>query len=174
MSETLNEYVDRLERGAGKTMVIQLYRRALDNPKSLAFATHARCVQCSHGTDNEGWVDRVRYCRPRRCALHAVRPYQDSTGEKLSRRKAISAYCWDCMGGQEGGRSGANGNVRKLIHECTIESCFIHNFRPYQDWRQTVDVESGVTGALPAACCPSGAESAAQTIEEQGAELSTA
>lgn len=148
MSESMSNYLKRLKGlVASGNLPLQLYHRAADNPTSLAYAVHARCVQCAHGTDEEGWVEAIRDCKASRCALLPIRPYQESDGNRVSRRKAINAYCWKCMGGRDDGRSGANGNIRRLIHECSIETCFIHAVRPYRDWNTSGTDEDSVTGA---------------------------
>lgn len=174
MSETMSAYLDRLQATvAHGNLPVQMYRRAADNPGSLEFAVHARCIQCAHGTDEDGWMESVRDCSATRCPLNPVRPYQKIEG-RISRRKKINTYCWQCMGGRSDGRSGANGNIRRLICECHIESCFLHTVRPYQDWRPGIDDGDSVTGALQTARSPHGENNAGDATEDSHTDLSTA
>jgi len=43
-----------------------------------------------------------------------------------SRKAAIDAFCWDCMGGD------GNVGVTRMIRDCTSPSCPLFSFRPYQ------------------------------------------
>ncbi len=174
MRETMNAYLARLQATAASgNLPIQLYRRAADNPTSLDFAVHAQCIQCSHGTDEEGWMESVRDCKASRCQLNPIRPYQNAEG-RVSRRKKINAYCWQCMGGCSDGRSGTNGNIRKLINECDTFSCFLHTVRPYQDWCAGTDPDDSVTDALTPPRSRSDETNADETVEDSRMELSTA
>ena len=44
--------------------------------------------------------------------------------EKPTRKRAIDAMCWDCMGGGVG--------VRESIKNCTAPKCPLYQYRPYQ------------------------------------------
>jgi len=161
------QYLDRLAVDNSTSTAVNLMQRAARNPKSKKYAMVARCVQCEHGVDDEGWHERIRNCRAK-CALHALRPYQagdeDDGADKpfdeqasvgtsfdpaikalsnpKSRRLAINAYCWDCMGG------GKQANVQRTIQECGISGCMIHPVRPYQQKPASDEDEHSVTNAL--------------------------
>ena len=44
-----------------------------------------------------------------------------------SRKAAIDAFCWNCMGGE------GNVGVPRMIRECTSPGCALFRFRPYQE-----------------------------------------
>jgi hypothetical protein len=151
-----------------KVEILNAIDKAKRNPASKALAMKGRCWQCE-GIEDPGTVERIAACSVKRCALNPLRPHQrggtKATIEKLlataptypagailgplerarsnpaSRSTAIRAYCWDCMGGKENGRSGANGNVRKLVRECSVEDCTIWPVRPWQKPAETAETD---------------------------------
>ena len=175
MSEEMSQYLEELKERNPLSSAVSLMRRAIDNPKSKKFAIIGRCVQCVHGVDDEGWRERIRSCDPVACALHPVRPYQsgdddegatdaaETTARKElvkatsfdpvakaaadphSRRKAINAYCWQCMGG------GSHPNVQHMIAGCGIDTCLIHHVRPYQRMAENGSDGDSVTAPLKVA-----------------------
>ena len=44
-----------------------------------------------------------------------------------SRKAAIDAFCWSCMGGD------GNVSVPRMVRECTSPGCALFGFRPYQE-----------------------------------------
>ncbi|GEK48942.1 hypothetical protein PRZ61_10600 [Halomonas pacifica] len=65
----------------------------------------------------------------KRAAGEVVRldPIEKARQNPKSLRLAITAKCWECMGGGE--ESGA----RRMIRECTSAGCPLHAQRPYQN-----------------------------------------
>lgn len=71
---------------------------------------------------------------------HAARKARAAAGEVLVRldpiekakkkpkslRLAVSAKCWDCVGGA------SDPGPRARIRDCTVTKCPLHNVRPYQ------------------------------------------
>lgn len=53
-------------------------------------------------------------------------PIEKSKRNPKSLRFAITAKCWECMGG------GEESGTRRLIRECNAYSCPLHVQRPYQ------------------------------------------
>ncbi len=134
--------------------------------RPLAIA--ARCWQCVGGRDDPKPAEQIENCAQPRCALHPHRPYQ-SGGYKANletlkaqtpaiaantvvsplerahlspadRAQAVRGYCYECMGGQPAGQKHANGNVRKLVGECSSAYCALWDVRP---WRN--EAENGET-----------------------------
>lgn len=53
-------------------------------------------------------------------------PLEKARAEPKSMRKAITAFCYECMGGD--GEPGARGFVR----DCTAPQCALYPLRPWQ------------------------------------------
>lgn len=158
------EKLDQMRADGVKVKILNAIEKARRNPASKALAMKGRCWQCE-GIEDPGTVERIAACAIKRCALNPLRPHQRGGAQaavaKLlasvsphpagavlgplerarcnpaSRSAAIRAYCWDCMGGKENGRSGANGNVRKLVRECSVNDCTIWPVRPWQKATET-------------------------------------
>lgn len=63
-------------------------------------------------------------------------PGEKSKSNPQSLRLAITANCWDCMGGEHA------ENVRQQVRECAVEKCFLYAVRPWQ----IKDITGGNTG----------------------------
>jgi len=61
-----------------------------------------------------------------------------------SRKAAIDAFCWQCMGG-------ANHGTRRMIRECTAPRCALFRFRPFQHVKTTITAHSQSDLAVDAA-----------------------
>lgn len=55
-------------------------------------------------------------------------PIERAQNKPTSLRLAVTAKCWECMGGGIEGRT----HTRKAIRECTSRSCPLLPVRPYQ------------------------------------------
>ncbi|GEK46011.1 hypothetical protein HPA02_02940 [Bisbaumannia pacifica] len=53
-------------------------------------------------------------------------PIEKASQNPRSLRLAITAKCWECMGG------GEESGTRRMIRECTSAGCPLHAQRPYQ------------------------------------------
>lgn len=54
-------------------------------------------------------------------------PKQKSLLNPKSLRLAVTAHCWECMGGSQG------ENTRQQVADCTLEGrCMLWPFRPWQ------------------------------------------
>ena len=53
-------------------------------------------------------------------------PVARAREKPASRRLAVRAYCWLCMGG------GKNVNTQNMIRDCPTENCTLHHRRPYK------------------------------------------
>jgi hypothetical protein len=64
----------------------------------------------------------------KRAAGELVRldPIARAAANPTSLRAAITAKCWDCMGGD------ADPGTRQRIRECECPRCPLHHVRPYQ------------------------------------------
>lgn len=55
-------------------------------------------------------------------------PKQKSLLNPKSLRFAVTAHCWECMGGSQG------ENTRQMVADCTLEGkCMLWTFRPWQN-----------------------------------------
>jgi hypothetical protein len=127
------------------------------NRRPLAIS--ARCGQCIGSADPHAGK-RIAECAMTTCSLYPHRSHQTggyranldalkatapaaprgivmspidrARANPASRHLAIRAYCYDCMGGQPIGHPNKNGNVRRLIGECTATRCALWDVRPWQ------------------------------------------
>lgn len=135
-------------------------KMAARGPHRRPLAIAARCGQCIGSTDpNAG--ERIADCPMVVCPLYPHRSHQHgkyrdnlaalkatlppappgvvlSPMERArlnpeSRAMAVRAYCYDCMGGQPVGRSNTNGNVRKMVGDCSVTRCALWDVRPWQN-----------------------------------------
>lgn len=58
--------------------------------------------------------------------LEVLDPIEKAVRNPTSRKLAIAAKCWDCVG------AGADPNPRREIRECPITKCGLWPVRPYQ------------------------------------------
>lgn len=134
-------------------------RMAAQGSHRRSLATAARCGQCIGDADpNAG--RRIADCAIVACALYPHRSHQDggyranlaalkatlpsvpratvlSPMERArlnpeSRALAVRAYCYDCMGGQPIGHANTNGDVRKMVRNCSAIKCALWDVRPWQ------------------------------------------
>jgi len=65
--------------------------------------------------------------------LVRLSPYQKAQNNPKSLRKAVTAFCYECMGGD--GEQGARGHVRN----CTAYKCPLYKVRPWQESEQDAE-----------------------------------
>lgn len=58
--------------------------------------------------------------------LGRLSPFEKVKASPKSLRKAVTAFCYECMGGD--GEQGARGHVRN----CTAKQCPLYHVRPWQ------------------------------------------
>lgn len=138
-------------------------KMAARGPHRRPLAMAARCYQCA-GSADPNVTRRIAECPIVVCSLHPHRSPQDGgyrenlaalkarlppapPGAVLSpmerarlnpesRALAVRAYCYDCMGGQPVGDVNTNGNLRKMVGDCSVTSCALWDVRP---WQKTAD-----------------------------------
>lgn len=69
---------------------------------------------------------RLREMREAGDMPERIDPLERSRRKPNSLRAAVTAKCWECMGG------GEDPGTRRLITECASSSCPLHSVRPYQ------------------------------------------
>lgn len=86
-----------------------------------------------YGTDTKEWMDAIRRqgeemrAARKAAGLRATRtPIEAAQDNPKSLRKAITAKCYECMGG------GQERGWKQLIRDCTSPKCPLWPVRPYQ------------------------------------------
>ena len=69
---------------------------------------------------------RMREMREQGIAIERLDPIERAQRNPNSLRLAITAKCYECLGGQDA------KNIRKEIRECTSHKCPLYPVRPYQ------------------------------------------
>ena len=72
--------------------------------------------------------EATRLLREQGISTVRLSPKQKSLLNPKSLRFAVTAHCWECMGGSKG------ENTRQQVADCTLEGkCMLWPFRPWQN-----------------------------------------
>jgi len=70
---------------------------------------------------------RMREMREQGITPERLDPIERAKRNPTSLRLAITAKCWECLGGDD------TPNIRREIRECTSRKCPLYPVRPYQE-----------------------------------------
>lgn len=130
----------KAKQEAGEAEILNPLQHAMRDSNSLAKAVKAQCFECVGRGEDSGTRREIGNCTAWRCPLWQHRPYQKqapkdfgiqqrkaavaeyaqpskqayAAADPTSRRKAVAAFCWDCMGGE----NPRDKSVHALVENC--------------------------------------------------------